>query len=87
MNLNQPHEALQYFDRAQQIKEKTSSDVDTDRNFATTLHDKGRCLLDLNEPHEAIQYFNRAIQIDQKRHMMSTLTGISPALFMKKVRV
>ena len=66
LQLYKPHEALQYYNRALQIKEKTSSDVDTDRDLAKTLHEKGRCLLDLNKPHEALQYYNRALQIKEK---------------------
>ena len=66
LKLDKPHEALQYYDRAIQIKEKTSSDVDTDRSLANTLHWKGRCLLNLNKPHEALQYYNRALQINEK---------------------
>ena len=65
-NLYKPHEALQYYNRALQIKEKTSSDVDTDRNVATTLHEKARCLKNLNKPQEALEYYNRALQIKEK---------------------
>ena len=80
-SLCKPHEALHCYNRALQIKEKTSSDVDTDRNLASTLHDKGSCLLDLNKPHEALQYFDRALQINGKtscdvgtdRNLASTL--------------
>ena len=61
-----PHEALQYYNRALQIKEKTSFDVDTDRDLAIILHAKGRCLLDLNKPLEALRYYNSALQIDEK---------------------
>ena len=66
LNLSKPREALQYYNRALQIKEKTLSDVDTDRSLASTLHEKGRCLLNLNKPHEALQYYNRALQIKEK---------------------
>ena len=66
LNLHKPHEALLCYDRAVQIREKTSFDVSTNRNLAITLHDKGCCLLHLNKPHEALQYFNRALQIEQK---------------------
>ena len=64
--LYRKHEALQYYNSALQIKEKTSSNVDTDRDLAITLHEKGRCLLDLNKPHEALQYYNSALQIKEK---------------------
>ena len=65
LHLFRPREALQYYNRALQIEEHTSSDVDTDRSFTSTLHEKGRCLLDLNRPHEALQYYNRALQIEE----------------------
>ena len=88
MKLNKPHKALQYYNRALQIDEKTSSGVDTDRNLATTLHSKGRCLLDLNKPHEALQYYNRAIQIyentssdvDTDRSLAIILHGVGRCL-------
>ena len=65
-NLHKPHEALQYYNRALQIFEKTSSDVDTDRNVANTLHEKARCLKNLNKPQEALRYYNSALQIKEK---------------------
>ena len=88
MDLNKPHEALQYYTRALQIKEKTSSDVDTDRSLAHTLHSKSRCVLDLNKPHEVLLYYNRALQIEEKtssdvdtdRSLATTLHGIGRCL-------
>ena len=79
--LCKPHEALQYHNRAQQIYEKTSSDVDTDRNLASTVHEKARCLLALSKPYEALRHYNRAQQIKEKtssdvdtdRNLASTL--------------
>ena len=76
MALNKPHEALPLFIGALQIYENTSSDVDTGRNLASTLHAKGTCLLALNKPHEALQYYNRALPVYEKLHVMSTLTEI-----------
>ena len=45
VDMNQQTEALKYFQRALQIDEQATTNAETDRSLATTLHSLGRCLL------------------------------------------
>ena len=44
--MHQCREALKYFERALQIKQRASKDPETDTNLADTLHELGRCIKD-----------------------------------------
>ena len=52
--------------RALQICEKNSSDVDTDKKFAIILHGMGRCLSNLHKPDDALFHFENSLKIFEK---------------------
>ena len=45
------------------IKKQVSLDLNTDKSFASTLHDIGRYLLNMNKHDEALKYLQRAMKI------------------------
>ena len=61
--MNQCKEALKYFERALQIKERVSMHAETDSSLANTLHELGRCLMNMNQFRGALKYFKRTLQI------------------------
>ena len=60
------NEALEYLQRAMKIKEQVSLDLNTDKSFAITLHEIGRCLLGINKHNEALEYLQRAMKIQEQ---------------------
>ena len=53
-------------DRALQIQQRISSDIDSDRDVSLTLKDLGGCLTQMNKLDEAKQYLDRSLQIQQR---------------------
>jgi len=66
LNMNQSKEALKYFERSLQIKEKACMNPETDTNLGIILHELGRCLLNMNQSKEALKYFERSLQIKEQ---------------------
>ena len=64
--MNKHDEALKYLQRAMKIKEQVSLDLNTDKSFASTLHEIGRCLLNMNKHDEALKYLQRAMKIQEQ---------------------
>ena len=53
-------------ERALQIKQRATTNAETDTSLAATLHGIGRCLQDMNQHDEALKYYERALQIKQR---------------------
>ena len=49
-----------------QIAQRISSDVDSDRGVAVTLHVLGRCLMEMDKYDEAKRCLDRSLQIDER---------------------
>ena len=43
-----------------------SLDLTTNKSFALTLHEIGRCLLNMNKHDEALEYLQRAMKIQEQ---------------------
>ena len=78
LDMNEHDKALTYYERAlqikQQIKQRATTNAETDQSLAVTLHEIGRCLVDMNEHDEALKYYERALQIKQRT---STSTNVN----------
>ena len=48
------------------IREQISLDLNTDKNFSTTLHNIGHCLLDMNKHHDAFDYLQQMMKFEEK---------------------
>ena len=48
------------------IKEQVSLDLNTNKSFAITLHEIGRCLLNMNKHDKALEYLQRAMKIKEQ---------------------
>ena len=49
MEMNKLTDAKEYLEKALEIDQRTSNDLATDNNVATTLHEIGRCLMEMNK--------------------------------------
>ena len=54
MQMNKLTDAKGYLEKALEIQQRTSNDLATDNNVATTLHEIGICLIQMNESFESI---------------------------------
>ena len=80
--LNQPEEAITYFQRSLQIQEHASSDKSTDEEVAEVLFEIGKCLVDINKLEKAIEFFKRTVEIKEQTSLdLNTDKKIAKLLF------
>ena len=48
------------------IKEQVSLDLNTDKSFASTLHEIVYCLLNMNKHDKTLEYLQRAMKIKEQ---------------------
>ena len=65
-NLKCYDDATEYYQKALEIKERATTNADTDTSLVITLHSIGRCCLDMNEHNKALNYFERALEIKER---------------------
>ena len=64
--MNQYEEALKYFGRALQIKERATNDPETDTGLVLSFHRTGQCLLYKDQYGKALFCFQKNLQIQER---------------------
>ena len=66
MDIHKPADALDYLQRSLKIHEKTSLDIGSDVNVATTLNNIAMCFRNMYKPADALDYTQRSLKIVEK---------------------
>ena len=72
IKMNKLADAKKYFEKALEIKQKTSNNVATDRDVAFTLNEIGRCLTKMNKLTDAKECLEKALKIKQLSNDINT---------------
>ena len=60
------NEAMDYFQRSLDIKQRISLDPQNDRSLSITLHGISECYMKMYKLNEAMDYFQRSLDIKQR---------------------
>ena len=81
MKMNKLSDAEEYLEKALEIHQQTSNDLDTDKCVAISLHEIDQCLMEMDKLSDAREYLEKALEIHrQTSNDLATSNSVATSL-------